>query len=320
MHKFDVVTGAFGYTGKYITRRLLSAGRRVRTLTGHPDRENPFGRDVEVAPLDFAHPEALANSLRRADVLFNTYWVRFNHGRASFDDAVRNSAALIHAARKAGVRKIVHISIANPSLDSPLPYYSGKSRVERHIIESGLAHSILRPTVIFGPEGILINNIAWFVRHLPFFAIPGSGQYQIQPVLVDDVAELACDCALQEHNSVQDAVGPEIFSFDDLVRTIAAATHSRTLLFRVSPKIALSMIRLIEPFIGDVILTQEEIEGLVGNLLVSKGPATGRTRFSEWLSGNASMLGTRYLSELRTHYREPRRTTSGRQRSLTCPA
>src|ERR1700680_2251717 len=182
--QFDVVTGAFSYTGKYVTRLLLNAGGRVRTLTSHPERANIFGGQVEIAPLDFTDHAGLVQSLRGASVLYNSYWVRFSHGRATFDEAVANSRTLINAAREAGVGRIVHLSIANPSLDSCLPYYSGKALVEKAIVDSGLSYAILRPTIIFGPEDILINNIAWFVRLFPVFAIPGSGRYQVPPIFV----------------------------------------------------------------------------------------------------------------------------------------
>ena len=303
VRQFDVVTGAFGYTGKYIARRLLRAGRTVRTLTAHPERENPFGTEVEIAAMDFNQPETLVQSLQGAAVLFNTYWVRFNRGRTTFDQAISNSRILIQAAKRAGIRKIVHVSIANPSVDSSLPYYSGKAEVEKQIIDSGLSYSILRPTVIFGPEGILINNIAWFVRHFPIFVIPGSGEYQVQPIFVEDIAELALDCALQHDNSILDAVGPEIFTFERLIRVIASETHRRTKLVHVPPEIALLMLRLLGPLVGDIILTREEIEGLKADLLASKKPATGQTRFSDWLAQNAPFLGTTYTSELERHYR-----------------
>src|SRR5216683_4648462 len=208
-HELNVVTGAFGYTGKYITKRLLDAGRRVRTITGHPNRSNSFGNQVEIAPMDFSDPAGLVRSLRGASVLYNTYWVRFNHGRATFDEAVTNSRVLIQAAKEAGVRRIVHLSIANPSLDSHLSYYSGKALVEKAIMDSGRSYAILRPTVIFGIEDILINNIAWFARHSPLFAIPGSGRYQLQPIFVEDLADQAINSARQENNLVLDAVGPE---------------------------------------------------------------------------------------------------------------
>jgi uncharacterized protein YbjT (DUF2867 family) len=242
-------------------------------------------------------------SLRGASVLYNSYWVRFSHGRATFDEAVGNSRILIQAAKEAGVRRIVHLSIANPSSDSHLPYYSGKAQVERAIIDSGLSYAILRPTVIFGAEDILINNIAWFARHFPVFAIPGSGQYQIQPIFVEDIANVAVDAGRKKDNLVIDAVGPEIFTFENLVRLIATGIGRKARLIHVRPWVALRILSLINPIVGDVILTREEIEGLMANLLVSKQPPTGQTRLSEWLAKNASILGTKYASELARHYR-----------------
>src|SRR5262245_57159764 len=181
---FDVVTGAFGYTGKYITQRLLAAGRKVRTITGHPNRPNPFHSHVEIAAMNFGDPVGLVRSLRGARALFNTYWVRFPHGGVTFQQAVANSKIMFQAAKEAGVRRIVQLSIANPSPDSPFAYYPGKAQVEQALADSGVSYAILRPTVIFGPEDILINNIAWFLRHLPVFAIPGDGRYRIQPIFV----------------------------------------------------------------------------------------------------------------------------------------
>jgi uncharacterized protein YbjT (DUF2867 family) len=301
--EIDVVTGAFGYTGKYITRRLLDSGRRVRTITGHPKRANAFGTQIEIASMDFSDRTALVRSLQGASVLYNTYWVRFNHGRATYDEAVTNSRVLILAAQEAGVRKIVHLSIANPSLDSLLPYYSGKALVESAIVESGLSYAILRPTVIFGVEDILINNIAWFARHFPVFAIPGSGRYHLQPMFVEDLADLAIHSARQENNLTLDAVGPEVFTFENLVREIAVAVGAKPKFIHLSPRAVLQMLRLMGPIVGDVVLTHEEIEGLMADLLVSKQPPTGQTRFTTWLAQHAGVIGRRYASELQRHYR-----------------
>lgn len=301
--ELDVVTGAFGYTGKCITRRLLDAGRRVRTITGHPGRENPFGGRVEIEPMDFSNRARLLRSLRGAEVLYNTYWVRFNHGSATFEAAVANSRALISAAREAGVRRIVHLSIANPSIDSQLAYYAGKAQVEEAIVESGLSYSILRPTVIFGAEDILINNIAWFARRFPVFAIPGDGRYRLQPMFVEDLAALATHSALQADNLAIDAVGPEIFTFEELVGKIAAAVGAHPRLVHASPWVTFQLLRLSGPILGDVVLTQEEIAGLMANLLISCRPAEGQTSFTEWLQRNGQSLGRNYSSELRRHYR-----------------
>lgn len=305
--EFDVVTGAFGYTGKYITRRLLAMGRGVRTLTGHPDRATSFNGNIEVAPLQFDHPAELVETLRSASTLYNTYWVRFPHGEVTYEKAVDNTRILVEAAREAGVRRIVHISITNPSPDSGLGYFRGKAAIERLIIDSGLAYAILRPTVIFGVEDVLINNIAWLLRHCPVFAIPGSGAYRLQPVFVLDVAEMAVAASRESANTVIDAVGPEIYTFEELVQLIAGKVGSRARIIHVRPSVALFLSRLVGRAVHDVVLTQEEIEGLMAGLLVSRNAPTGRTRLSEWASRHAHLLGRRYTSELNRHFREPGR-------------
>src|SRR5512133_2877460 len=127
----QAVTGAFGYSGRAIAALLLERGAQVRTLTGHPDRPDPFGGRVEVAPLAFGDPAALRHALRGVEVLYNTYWVRFEHGKATFGRAVANSRALFRAAAEVGVSRVVHVSITNPSLESRLPYFSGKAEAQR---------------------------------------------------------------------------------------------------------------------------------------------------------------------------------------------
>src|SRR6266511_3311628 len=227
MADVDVVTGAFGYTGRYITGRLLESGRSVKTLTGHPNRPSPFGDRVGVAPFDFDDRRKLAEHLRGATTLYNTYWVRFPRGDVTFERAVVNSETLIHAAEDAGVPRIVHVSITNPSEDSPFAYFRGKARVERMIRDSGLGYALVRPTVIFGAEDILINNIAYILRRVPVFGIPGSGSYRLRPVAVEDVAEICVRSGAFEADEVIDAVGPETFTFQDLVRLIAQTIARR---------------------------------------------------------------------------------------------
>jgi NADH dehydrogenase len=298
-----VVTGAFSYTGKYITRRLLDMGKSVRTLTGHPGRVNPDGERVSVAAYYFEHPEKLAESLCGATTLINTYWVRFSHGAMTFDRAVQNSRILFSAAKRAGVQRIVHVSITNPSEDSSLPYFRGKALLEKAVRESGMSYAILRPAVIFGPEDILINNIAWFLRKFPVFGVPDRGEYGLQPIFVEDMAELVIDAAGRTDNFVADAVGPEVFGFEELVRSIARIIGTQTKIIHVPPTAAWLACWLAGRVVGDVVLTWEEVQGLMANLLVSKGAPTGTTRLSEWLKKNAASVGAKYASELARHYR-----------------
>src|SRR6185437_10975488 len=304
--ELNVVTGALGYTGRYITRALLECGARVRTMTAHPSRPNPFGDRLEIAPLDFAAPESLAKGLEGASTLFNTYWIRFPYRGASFETAVENTRTLLRAARNAGVHRIVHISITGAAEDSPLPYFRGKGIVEREIAQSGLSYLILRPTLIFGAEDVLLNNIAWLVRRFPIFAIPGRGDYHVQPVFVADLAALAVDGAPGRDNRIVDAVGPEIYSFRDLVRTLARALGRATLLVAVPPQVALLFSRFIGYALGDVTLTRDEIDGLMASLLISNGPPTCPTALSSWLKSNADLMGRTYTSELAKRFGHPR--------------
>jgi uncharacterized protein YbjT (DUF2867 family) len=299
----DIVTGAFGYTGKYITRRLLAQGRRVGTLTNHPPAENPYGDRVSIAPLDFAHPESLAASLAGAHTLYNTYWIRFPRRGLTFEQAVENSRTLFRAAQTAGVQRIVHISITNASSRSPLPYFRGKGVLEEFLAGLGVPFASVRPTVIFGNEDILINNIAWLLRHAPAFAIPGHGEYRIQPVFVEDVAEIAVAAAESNANMTVDAVGPEVFAFEELVRLIAAKVDGRAFVMHAPPRLSLLAAKLSGLVLGDVMLTRDELHGLLANLLVSNAPPTGRTRLSDWINEHAATLGARYASELDRHYR-----------------
>ena len=297
----NVVTGAFSHSGKYIAARLLASGESVKTLTGHPERENPFGGRVSAQPLSFDNPEWLVKSLQGAATLYNTYWIRFSHRWGDFDKAVANSQILIRAAEEAGVRRMVHISITNPTETSPFPYFRGKALVEKAIIDSKMSYAIVRPALIFGTEGILINNIAWLLKKFPVFAIPGSGDYRVQPIFVEDLAEIAVSVGHKGDNIVMDAVGPDTFTFEELVRLIAHKIKRRARIVHASPGLVLCLARLIGCIVGDVVLTKEEIGGLMANLLVSREPAAGQTRLSQWLGENAGTLGASYASELKRH-------------------
>jgi uncharacterized protein YbjT (DUF2867 family) len=298
-----VVTGAFGYAGRAIASRLLAEGKRVRTLVHDPSRVNPFGDRVTAVPYRFDDPTALAQSLEGASVLHNTYWVRFAKGRVTFDAAVAHTRMLIRACETAGVSRMVHLSITNPSEDSPLPYFRGKGILERAIRESSLSYAILRPSVIFGPGDILINNIAWFLRHAPVFPIIGDGQYRLQCADVEDVADIAASAAAKTENMIVELVEPEVFTFEGLVRLIAERIGSRARIIHLPVGVMGPLLAAAGLVLRDVVLTRDEITGLMSNLLVSAGPPAGRRRFRDWLDEHAPEIGRQYASELRRHYR-----------------
>ncbi len=297
-HKLHAVTGAFGYSGKYIARRLLEAGHQVITLTNSLHRRNPFGERVRTYPFNFDDPVKLANSLSGVSVLYNTYWVRFNHKTFTHAVAIDNTLKLFAAAKEAGVNRVVHVSITNPSENSPLEYFSGKAKLERALIESGLSYAILRPTVLFGKEDILINNIAWILRKLPVFGVFGDGNYRLQPIYVDDLAQIAVTQGHNNENVIIDAIGPETFTYRDLVKAIGAIIGKPRPIIAVPPTFGYLIGTLIGKIIGDVTITREEIEGLMTGLLCVDSPPAGRTKLTDWAKENAVTLGIQYASEL----------------------
>ena len=296
------VTGSFSYSGKYITSRLLARGEEVITLTNHPNRPDPFAGKVKAFPLNFQNEQELISNLRGVDVLVNTYWIRFDKGNNTQPRAVENTKILVNAAAKAGVKRIVHISITNPSADSHLPYFWGKAANEKAVIDSGMSYAILRPTVLFGKEDVLINNIAWLLRRLPVFGLPGNGSYKLSPVYVDDLAELAADAVYKKENYVWDAVGPDEFNFKEMVRLIGKTTSANRLLIPLPPILALWAAQFMSIFVNDVMLTPEEVDGLMANLLISKEPPRCRTSLRNWLAENKATVGKQYASELARHF------------------
>ena len=293
-----VVTGAFGYSGKYIARRLLDNGHKVKTITNSLNRHNPFDERVSAHLFNFEQPDKLVETLRGASVLYNTYWVRFNHKTFNHADAVNNTLIMFEAAKNAGVERIVHVSITNPTKGSDLEYFSGKARLEKALMKLGVSYAILRPTVLFGKEDILINNIAWMLRKFPVFGVFGDGQYKLQPIYVDDLARLAVEQGEQRENVVIDAIGPETFTYEELVRTVGEIIGKQRPILRIPPWLGYLVGLVVGKFVGDMTVTREEIDGLMRGLLHVESSPAGKTRLTDWAREHAEHLGKVYASEL----------------------
>jgi len=299
----DVVTGAFSYTGSFIARRLIAAGHQVRTLTNNPSPPPDLSDKVASAPLNFEDADSLVRFMRGADTLYNTYWIHSNYGADAFGAAVQRSKKLFAAARVAGIRRCVHLSIANPGA-SRHAYYTSKAELEEALRSAGMSYAIVRPTLVYGEGDVLINNIAWVLRHFPVFAIPGDGAYRLQPVHVEDVASIAVTAGLADGNIAVDAAGPDILRFEELVRLVHRAVASRSVLLKTPPAVALAGARVAGFIAKDALLTREQLDDLRAELLVSAEPPHGTIRFSEWLPRQRAALGRRYASARTRH--EPR--------------
>ncbi|MBZ0204046.1 MAG: NAD(P)H-binding protein [Ignavibacteria bacterium] len=299
----NIVTGAFGYIGKYITQTLLNKGLKVSTITTHPDKPNPFGAEVKAFKYNFDDPSELIRTLDKADTLFNTYWIRFPYDGQTYEKALKNTEILFNCAKQAGVKRIVQISVTRASLDSELPYYRGKAVQEQILKQCGVPYSIIRPTLVFGKEDILVNNIAWLIRKSPVFPLFGGGSYRVQPVFAEDLAQIAVEETANSPGRTIDAIGPETFTFREFTHLIAKKLNRKILFLSVPSAVGILSGKIIGFFLRDVLLTKNELKGLMKEKLTSEQAPNGITKFSDWLQQNNSILGSSYSSEIARHFR-----------------
>ncbi|MCP3927126.1 MAG: NAD(P)H-binding protein [Desulfobacterales bacterium] len=294
MKEKHMVTGAFGYSGSYIAKELLSKGYEVLTLT-NSSKENDR---IKKFPLSFNNKDMLIESLKGVDVLYNTYWVRFNHKNFTYADAVKNTKILFDAAKKANVKKIVHVSITNPSEDSELEYFKGKAELEKELKQSGMEYSIVRPAVFFGGSDILINNIAWSLRYLPVSGYFGKGEYKIRPVHIKDFAMIVVNEGNGHSSRTVNAVGPESYTYKELLKMISKTIGTKKMFMSIPPIIGYITGYFIGLYKRDVFITWDEIKGLMQGLLYTNSEATGSTKLSVWVDNKKENLGRHYESEL----------------------
>jgi uncharacterized protein YbjT (DUF2867 family) len=299
-----VVTGAFSYTGSYVAQELLARGVEVKTLSRSPAPEHPLSPHVAFGRLHFDEA-ALTEDLRGASTLYITYWMRFAARGVSWETVIANTRMLLSAARAAQVRRVVYFSVSNASEDSPYAYFRAKAAAEQAVRESGLSHAILRPTLIVGRDDVLLNNIAWGLRRLPLFLVPGNGRYRVQPISVEDLATLAADVGRGEVDLTRDAAGPEAVPFGELVRSIATTVGARSRIIGAPVRLSLLVAGGAGRLLGDVVVTREELAALMDELLVSREPPAGTTGFHDWLAANGQMLGRAFVAELKRNWDEP---------------
>ena len=257
-------------------------------------------------PFNFA-PDALTSALEGADILACAYWTRHNRPPVghrgpwlSHAEATERTGMLVESALAAGVSRLVWTSIANPGLDPDLSYYAGKAQVERFVKESGIPYAVLRPACFFGPGGLLIENIAWAVRHLPVFPIPSGDPYHVRPIHVDDYAQLVADACRGTDTFTQDATGPDRIEFQELIRYIARTINARTQIVRLPIGVCHFLYGAASHLMRETILTLDELKGLSRNRLDSQEPPSGSISLTAWIKENAETIGSRFL-------REPRR-------------
>ena len=239
--------------------------------------------------------------MRGADVLYNTYWVRYNHHSKQFDHeiATDNCRLIFEAAKEAGVRRVVFFSVAHPEQAPKWSYFRGKVITERLLKDCGISYAIVRPTVLFGGgRNVLVNNIAWMLRYIPVFGLFGWGNYPIQPVHVRDVASIAINLGAGDDDITRDATGPETYNYRDFIKLIARSMGVRRLLFPMPAIVAWMAGRVMGLFLRDMVITRGEIRGLMQGLVASEEEPLGKISFSEWVAEKGPEMGRHYHNDL----------------------
>ena len=291
-----MVTGAFSFTGRYVAKRLLADGEEVRTMTRFPQSASPFSQEVRAVPYDYDSLDSLTEALAGCNRLINTYWRRQPEGALGYDRVVQQSKNLFAAAKAAGVERIVHISINDPH-GKDFPYFRAKCRTERALRECGVSAIVVRPQLVFGDGELLINNLAWTLRKSRWAPVPGDGRYLMQPIHADDYADLIVAVARTEQRGVVDGVGPDVLTYDDMVRLVGEAIGRSPRIIHVHPRIFARAARVVSRFFTEPTVLKYEVYGcLVENGVVPRQPQ-GSRRLVDWLRERKDSLGRRYADQ-----------------------
>jgi len=315
------VTGAFSYTGRYLTRLLLDTGHSVLNLS---NRSVPISsatvsftpaelERVTSIPLEFSKPQELGRALEGCDALYCTYFVRFAMAGDSHTKCAERLAGMFALAKSAGVRKVVFSSHTRASEDSPFPYIAGKAHACTALRNSGLDYGIVRPCGIFGDtagESILMNNAAWVLRKTPVMLLAGNGEHRFQPVHVRDMADLMFELGTSRAAAEErDACGPDAPMAKDLFRAIGAAVGSRASVAApgLSTKTVTMLSQPINWVTGDVLLDKDDLDLLCTGLTTADVPddpaIQGRRSLLAWLKEAGPELGQEYISSVQRYYK-----------------
>jgi len=170
--------------------------------------------------------------------------------------------------------------------------------LENALKDTGVSYAILCPTVLFGKEDILINNIAWALRRFPIMGVFGDGMYRLQPIYVDDLAAMAVEQGKNRENTTINAIGPETFTYKELVKEIGNIIGKRRPIISMPPSLGYVAGKMMGFFVKDVMITRDEIKGLMRELLYVNTSPTGTTKLTDWTKEHADSLGRNYTSEL----------------------
>ena len=236
-----VVFGATGFIGRYVVNRMARCGWRVRVPCRNPDKAlflKPFGEPGQVSPVlaNIRDDATVAAAVAGADIVVNLVGILAESGKNTFDAVHRQSAERIaKAAAAAGVGRLIQISAIGADPNSPSAYARTKAEGEQAVLAAFPDATILRPSIVVGPEDDFFNRFAGMARFSPVLPLIGGGESRFQPVYVGDVAEAAIHCATTPETKGQtfELGGPSVYTFADLMRLLMDGIQRRRALVTV---------------------------------------------------------------------------------------
>ena len=281
MSNLVTIFGASGFVGRHTVRQLAKDGWRIRAVCRHPNLGNylqPSGTvgQIRVQKGDVHDDESVAAALAEVDAVVNLTGVLYGSGENSFETVHVDAAARIaRLAREAGVKTLVHISAIGADSNAESAYAESKGRGEIRVREEFPDATILRLSLVFGPEDEFFNKFAWLARYLPVLPLIGGGHTRFQPVYVGDVAAAIARVLndTEARGKTYELGGATIYSFKDLMRIILRET-GRTRLLLPWPFFLASINAFFLGLLPKPLLTMDQVRQLKTDNVVGDGALT----------------------------------------------
>ncbi|HEY4403615.1 MAG TPA: complex I NDUFA9 subunit family protein [Xanthobacteraceae bacterium] len=288
LDKLVTVFGGSGFLGRHVVRALCKRGYRVRVAVRRPDLAGhlqPLGRvgQIHAVAANLRYPGSVEAATRDADIVVNLVGILFEGGRQRFDSVHTFGAEAVALAAAAFGARLIHISALGADPDAPSHYARSKAMGEKLALAAMPSATILRPSILFGPEDNFFNKFAALARIAPALPLIGGGLTRFQPVFAGDVASavLAAIDRPQTGGAIYELGGLEVTSFKALMEFTLATIERRRLLVSIPFGLARTMAYFLQlpGALGlPPMLTQDQVELLRGDNVVSaEANAAGST-------------------------------------------
>jgi NADH dehydrogenase len=269
------VFGGSGFLGRHVVRALAQRGYRIRVAVRRPELAGflrPIGRvgQIHAVQANLRYPQSIAAAVRDADIVVNLVGILFERGRQRFDAVQAEGAEAVALAAKAAGAQLVHVSAIGADAASPSVYAQAKAEGERRVLAALPEATIMRPSIVFGPEDDFFNRFAALARMAPALPLPGGGQTRFQPVFVGDVAAAIAKAVDGDTKpgAIYQLGGPDVRTFKALMEFTLATIQRRRLLVPV-PFGLLKLQAMLLQFLPKPPLTPDQVELLKRDNIVS---------------------------------------------------